>query len=125
MSETVLETPGEKTMRRWYEGKLAERLLQATQMAASRNLLRRGARKMQDGTLGQPGDPSEEEPVNILIGDQTYNVPPESPSTGSGTVDLLKKAAIVAALLGGGVGRVVHSGAYWTTRRRPQNRRLP
>lgn len=108
MPET--ETPAEKTMRRWYEGKLAERLLQASQMALSRNMIRRGARKQQDGTLGQPGDPSEEEPVNILIGDQIYNGPqqdaslPATTQPSSTAADLLKKAAIAAALLGGGAG---------------------
>lgn len=65
-----------KVMKQWYQGKLAERLLQATEMAKSRRLLRRGARKQQDGTLGMK-DPAldnsnEEEDVNIRIGDEYY-----------------------------------------------------
>ena len=37
-------------------------------------MLRRGAYKQQDGTLGQPSDPAvEEEPVNIRIGDEIHH----------------------------------------------------
>ena len=72
-------TPGEKTMKWWYQAKLAERLVQAMSMEKNRILLRRGAQKMQDGTLGQVGEPEEEEPMNISIGD-TYQVMPAQPS---------------------------------------------
>ena len=68
-------TPGEQTLRQWYQGRMALELLQGTSMERNRQMLRRGAKKMQDGTLGQPGEPAEEEPVNISIGD-TYQVMP-------------------------------------------------
>jgi len=113
---TTTETPGEKTFRRFYEGRLAARLMQAASMERNRNLLRRGARKMQDGTLNQPGDPTEEEPVNISIGDtihyapqpaaQPATAPPQrtpaaAPQSGLST---LGKIGAAAALLVSGAG---------------------
>lgn len=115
MPETT-ETPPRRVMRQWFQGKLAERLLQAGQMAQSRELLRRGALKMQDGTLGQPGEPAGmDEPMQIRVGDEVHYhtepaaVPPTPavPAT-STTPSLLAKAAplLLAGALGasGGVG---------------------
>jgi hypothetical protein len=83
MPETT-ETPAAKTMRQWYQAKLAERLIQVCSMERNRSLLRRGARKMQDGVLGKSGDDDAEEPMNIHIGDQiltaTEPAPPEVPT---------------------------------------------
>jgi hypothetical protein len=66
-------------MRRFYEGRLAERLLHVSQMAQDRSMMRRGARKMQDGTLGtkdaaEPASDSEdgEDGVSIRIGDDVH-----------------------------------------------------
>ena len=117
-TETVqpAETPAEKTMRRYYEGRLAERLMQAASLAENRRMLRRGARKQQDGTLGQPGEPSDlEDDVQIHIGDihqvtsqpaattaLVASVPLEATDGGLGGT--LKKAAVAAALVAGGTG---------------------
>jgi len=104
------ETPGEKTIRRFYEAKLAGRLMHLGQMAQDRALLQRGVRKMQDGTLYQPGEPEDDE-MNIRIGDDVHHHHPapaeaqpslvESSMVGSGW---LKKAAVAAALVAGGAG---------------------
>jgi len=107
-----LETPPEKTMRRFYEGKLAERLMQAASMEQNRQLLRRGARKQQDGTLGTPGDGiTSEDPVNIHIGDIHQLVPSISSNSQAqvSKVSRLAKSALIAAALlsGGGIGAVV------------------
>ncbi len=107
-----VETPAEKLMLQWYQGKLAERLMQATSLTQNRNLLRRGARKMQDGTLGTCiGDTdTEEEPVNIHIGDLTIaqaapSLPPTTPAAKKDIGSLLKTLLISAALAAGpGVG---------------------
>lgn len=111
--QSNMETPEKeterqrKTFRWWYEAKLAERLLQAAQMAKDRGLIRRGARKMQDGQLGAAGGHEvEEEPVNISIGDTHYHRDEQSsvdvaPQT---KTPLWQKAAVAAALLGGGAG---------------------
>lgn len=83
------ETPPQRVMRQWFQGKLGERLLQVAQMAKDRALLRRGARKQQDGTLGQaggsPDDPAESDAgddMQIRVGDEvhhhTYPAPVES-----------------------------------------------
>jgi hypothetical protein len=134
MPETVTtsETPAQKTMRRWYEGKLAERLLQAGSMAKNRAMLRRGALKMQNGTLGTAveGEDMGDDAVNISIGDQIIYqtstpdakpeaapaaeaepAPPSLAATAKDAVvskgkDWLKTAALSAALLaaGGGLG---------------------
>lgn len=132
--EAQTETPGQKTMRRFYEGRLVERLMLATDLAQSRAMLRRGARKQQDGTLGQsvPGDSQEDEPMQIRIGDDIHvgglSTPqpaanqPSTPAataatTGpSGWAQNLGRAAVVAAgLLGaGGLGAGIPwlAGAY-------------
>jgi len=75
-------TPGEQTLRQWYQGRLAMTLMQGASMEKNRQMLRRGAMKQQDGTLGEPGEPAEEEPVNISIGD-TYQVMPMQQSVPS------------------------------------------
>jgi hypothetical protein len=102
-----LETPPEKTMRRFYEVKLAERLMQAASLERNRRLLRRGARKQQDGTLGEPGDSSSpEDDVNIHIGDihQLNPLPSNNRPQASGVSKLAKSALVAATLLGGGGG---------------------
>ena len=109
--EIQAKTAGQKTMRRWFEGRLAERLLQAGQMAEDRASLRRGAKKMQDGTLGQPtdGDPVDEEAMNIRIGDDIHyeqakpeQYPPAAPPQAPAKSNTLATIATAAALLAGG-----------------------
>ena len=113
VTETPVVTPGEKLMLQRYQGRLAERLLQATSLAQNRNLLRRGARKMQDGTLGTASDGAEEEPVNIHIGDMTVTqsatplsqAEPTTPASKKDIGSLLKTLLISAALAAGpGIG---------------------
>jgi len=120
MPESV-ETPAEKLMRQWYASKLAERLMQATSMERNRAMLRRGARLMQTGQLGNPeAEVAEDEPVNIHIGDlvvtegQQPAVSQVTPSATSKTLPEAKSslasklgtAATVAALVlgSGGLG---------------------
>jgi len=112
-TEAPTETPGEKTLRRFYEGRLADRLIQVASMERNRALLRRGARKMQDGTLGQCGDlTEEEEPLNISIGDQIHYhaaLPATATSGATSETDkpLWKRLAILAAIMaatGGSAG---------------------
>ncbi len=125
-SQSQAESPGKKTMRRYYEGRLVEELMQATSMAQNRAMLRRGARKMQDGTLNQPGEPAEEEPVNISIGDTVYHaaqssaageVPAKSASPAASGA--LAKIGLAAALLAGGAvaGVAVPWLAGWFTQK--------
>lgn len=124
-----METPGEKTIRRYYEGRLAARLMHVASMEQNRAMLRRGARKMQEGTLGQPGEPIEEEPVNISIGDVIQYLPqaaaesmvaqlpatpvtapaPATPATAA--TPLWQRAALTAALLASGAG--AGAGVPW------------
>jgi len=120
---TTQETPGEKTMRRFYEGDLARRLIQTASMEKNRELLRRGSKKMQDGTLGQ-SDPNvtEDDPMNITIGDQYHVAAPqqtETPAVGFiantatevATGSNLKTALLSAALLASGCG--LGAGIPW------------
>ncbi len=110
MPDTTMEAPttaelDRKVARQWFQGTLAERLLQATSMERNRELLRRGARKMQDGQLGIPGNDAEDEPVNIHIGDQTFTqaAAPQTPTAPSGT-PFWQKALVSAALVASGAG---------------------
>uniref|UniRef100_A0A6H1ZQ48 Uncharacterized protein n=1 Tax=viral metagenome TaxID=1070528 RepID=A0A6H1ZQ48_9ZZZZ len=123
MPETIpspTETPGQRTMRRFYEGKLAERLLQAGQMAKDRIMLRRGAMKQQNGTLGQPSTSGEADPMSgdltISVGDSIHyhqsaaeSSAPQPPA--KKPMGTLAKAALATALLGTGVGAGV--GVPW------------
>ena len=107
MPETAqAETPGRRVMRQWFQGKLAERMVQAGQMAQNRAMLRRGAMKQQDGTLGQPGEPAEAEEMNIRVGDEMHFHPSsEATAQSSPESSLLSKAlpyVLTAALAGGG-----------------------
>lgn len=95
----------------WFQSILAERLLHAGQMAQNTAMMRRGGLKMQDGTLGQPGNPEEPEDMNIQVGNETHNhyAAPEKPEpaalpSASGAAMTLGKMALVAALAGTGVG---------------------
>ncbi len=117
------EVTPEKIMKQWYQGKLAERLMQAGAMAKDRALLRRGSRKMQDGTLGQSSDSTaEDDAMNIHIGDVVVSQaepspPPATPvvarpniaPVAGGAGSFLKKALLSAALLalGGGAGSII------------------
>ena len=66
------ENPPERVMRQWYQAKLGERLGQFAEMSASRDLIRRGAKKMQDGTIGKDtGEPGVED-MNIRVGDEVH-----------------------------------------------------
>ena len=87
-------------------------------MSKDRALLRRGSRKMQDGTLGQKSDneTTEDGQMNIHIGDlvvsQTEQPPPSIPEVArpniapasEGAWGPLKKAILATALLTGGGG---------------------
>ena len=106
----MIETPGQRTMKQWFQGKLAERLLVGASIAENTATLRRGARKMQDGTFGEPTGDSEGrgEDMRISVGDTYYQnlePPPPTPPTQPGTQpSLLSKALpyVLAAALGGG-----------------------
>lgn len=81
MPETAQnETPARRTMRQWFQAKIAERMMQAGHLAQNREMLRRGAIKMQDGTLGQDtGEPEAEarDDMNIRVGDEVHHHYPE------------------------------------------------
>ncbi len=105
------EVTPEKVLKQWYQAKLVERLMQVGAMAKDRALLRRGSRKMQDGTLGQSSDnAAEDDAMNIHIGDVVVSQDAPSPSPSplapaDGAGSLLKTALISAALIAGpGVG---------------------
>ena len=110
MLETT-DTPERQVVRQWYQAKLGERLLQAGQMGLDRAMLRRGACKMQDGTLGQQGvKPVSEEDMNIRVGDEVHHhYNPEAleglPGEGSPKPGLLQKAIpyLVGAAIAGGL----------------------
>ena len=120
---TTQETPGEKTMRQFYEGDLARRLIQTASMEKNRELLRRGSRKMQDGTLGQSDqNVTEDDPMNIVIGDQYHvNNTPQTETSAVGfiadtatkvaTGSKLKTALLSTALLASGCG--LGAGIPW------------
>jgi len=101
--------------------------MQATTMAQDRSLLRRGAKKMQDGQLGKPGEPAggEEDDVNIHIGDVSITQPvpaTQQPPNNNETVEKplgsLAKQLALATALGlatgglGGVGTAWLAGAF-------------
>ena len=110
------EVTGTKVVKQYYQGWLSERLMQAGSMFKDRALLRRGSRKMQDGTLGQKGSDNavENDAMNIHIGDLVVtqaepSPPPATPPPTSPLASTLKqlgqqrreffmKAAISAAL---------------------------
>ena len=76
------ETPPERVMRQFYQAKLGEQLGQFAEMAAGRDMLRRGAKKQQDGTLGKDTGEPEADDMNIRVGDevhQHYHSPPAAP----------------------------------------------
>ena len=102
-----IETPGQRVFRQWFQGKLAERMIAAGLMARKTDMLLRGALKQQDGTLGQPGEPTGADDMQISVGD-TYVMggdtaeAPAAPT--AATPSLLSKALpyVLAAVLGGG-----------------------
>lgn len=69
------ETPARRLMRQWYQALLGLKVLQAGQMAEDRRMLRRGARKQQDGTLGTTDQPPENEvdEMQIRVGDEVHH----------------------------------------------------
>ena len=74
--ETTTETPARRTMRQWFQGRQAMELLQGGQLAQKTEMLLRGARKQQDGTLGEPsGDEvdAEASDMRIRVGDETHH----------------------------------------------------
>lgn len=103
----------------WFKAKLAERLLQAGTMAKNAAMLRRGAFKMQDGTLGkEPDKPEEPDDMNIRVGDDTthnhYAAPEPVTPPASKAAMTLGKVALVAALAGtGGAGAVAAVAVPW------------
>lgn len=114
-------TQGEKVLKQWYQGKLGERLLQGAQMALDRQMLRRGSRKQQDGTLGtQDNSPPVEEEMNIRVGDEINHyyesdpvaaTPPVAPVQPKKPLGVLAEAAIAAALIASGIG--AGAGVSW------------
>jgi hypothetical protein len=66
-------------------------MLQVTSMAANRNLLRRGAQKMQNGTLGeQTGEDDDMGDISVRVGDEVHyhtEAATQSPTAGSTTSD--------------------------------------
>jgi len=101
--------PAERVMRQWYQGKLAERLGQFAAMQQDRAILRRGAIKMQDGTLGQSAQPpTVEDDMNIRVGDEVHNHYPTAAAANQESVQpsaepsLLRKFAPL--LLAGAIG---------------------
>ena len=103
-----------KVMRHWFQGKLAERMMQATSIAQGRAILRRGARKMQDGTLGSiaAGDAVEDDDMGVSVGNKITNyygmAPPASEpevARSNAAGSLVKTLLISAALVAGpGIG---------------------
>jgi len=124
--QQTTETPGEKTMRRFYETELASRAILVARMGQNRRILDRLALKQQNGTLGKP-DPDvdkllEDQDVQVRIGDEVHyhsaeptpTAPSASDSSGAGTEagpaavespksgpSLLKQAATLAAIMAG------------------------
>lgn len=89
--------------------------MQVASMERNRELLRRGSKKMQDGTLGTPIGNVEDDPVYITIGDQIIHqtLPPQEPQEPPQpptvevpdiAMDWMKKALLSTALVLGGVG---------------------
>jgi len=76
------ETPKERVMRQWYQMKIAERTGQFGNMLQNFAMLRRGAKKQQQGTLGQPdgAEDAGEDPMHISVGD-TYMTVHQSADT--------------------------------------------
>ena len=121
MPETTTETPttaelDRKVARQWFQGNLAERLMQATSMERNREVLRRGARKMQDGQLGTPGGDVEGKPVNITRGDQIFTqttpaAQPTAPQASASGTPFWQKALASAAFAAGGAG--LGAGVPW------------
>lgn len=112
------ETRPEKTMRQHFDLDLGLEALQAAQMAKDREMMRRGAMKQQDGTLGiSPGNPEPlDDDMNIRVGDETnhYHLEPTPapvPQPKPQSAGLLPKMALAAALLG--TGGVATLGTAW------------
>jgi len=115
------ETPKERVMRQWYQMKIAERTGQFGNMLQNFSMLRRGAKKQQDGTLGQSGGAEDvgDEPMQISVGD-TYMTVHQSAETGGAEAEtdvaqpsnngmstaqkLALGTAIALGLGGGGLG---------------------
>jgi hypothetical protein len=103
-------------MRQWYQGKLAERLMQAAEMAKDRALLRRGSRKQQDGTLGRatPGSSGEgDEDMQIRIGDELHYHPPASQASAPPPATKPSLAAKLARWVGAGALGASGVGIPW------------
>lgn len=99
------ETSGQKAIRQSYQGEVGERLLQAGQMGQDRAMMRRGAQKQQDGTLGQPGTKTLDDEMNIRVGDEVhYHHPPPATASPPALVRTLAKVGLVAALMAGSGG---------------------
>lgn len=102
-------------LRQWFQMRAAERILQAGNMAKDRGLLRRGAQKQQDGTLGQSGpepSASASDAMNIAVGDVTnhnyysQSATVEGGETGSkpsGSLVKLAATGLLGAALGTGL----------------------
>lgn len=104
-------TSPEKVAAQWYQMRLANEAVQAAQMFRDRELLRRGARKMQDGKLGTPETPpAEEEDMQVRIGDEVHYHQNESaaaaarPASAASTLTKRALPLALAAALGGGAG---------------------
>ena len=107
----VEETPADKTLRRWYELKMADRAAQIGHLLRGQRLLEWNTRKTANGTLGnadaQADKLLEGEDV-IHIGDITYQAPspePASSQPASGLPAWAKAGMIgLTMLASGGMG---------------------
>ena len=91
-----------KEMNKWQDMRLAERMAQLAHSISGRRILDRLATKTQNGTLGKPDSADDaDSDMNMQIGD---NVNHYHPKQGGTQNDWLKKAAVTASLLLGGVG---------------------
>ncbi len=123
MPEVQAETPPQRMMRQWYQGKLTERMSMMAGLLANRAMLRRGAFKMQDGTLGQAtGEPTAEEDMQIRVGDEIHNHyeaessrSNQSPTGIATKRSLLSRAAplLLAGAMGTGIGIPAAAGVAW------------
>lgn len=109
----IPEKPAAQLMRQNYQAKVGERLLQAGMMAKGRALAMWNARKMINGTLGEPDPPGEASPedeaMQIRVGDEVHHHhPPSESSKPAGNLSKLALGAALAMGTGGlGIGAAI------------------
>lgn len=109
------ETRPEKTMRQHFDLDLGLEALQAGNMAKDRAMMRRGAMKQQDGTLGTSSENPEplDDEMNIRVGDEVNNhyhqapepepEPEPAQAVQPDSMSTLGKLLFAAIFTGGGV----------------------